>query len=188
MAYRRETMRDHRNQVLKITTAAVMTALSCVLTLAVRIPSPTKGYLNLGDCAVLLGGWLLGPVYGPIAGGVGSALADLFAGYPVYVPGTLIIKAVMAFFVSLLPYRLSGNEGRHPGAAFIAVSLLAEAFMVAGYWLYEAVVIGEGFAAAFAGVSGNAVQGIAGAAGAYFLTGVLSHTDILRRYRKGQAK
>ncbi len=186
-------MREHRNQLLKITAAAAMMALSCVLTLAVRIPSPTKGYLNLGDSAVLFGGWLLGPVYGPIAGGIGSALADLLAGYPVYIPGTLIIKGAMAFFVSLLPYRLRGSERRHPGVGFIAVSVFAEAFMAAGYWLYEAIVIGEGFTAALAGVSGNIVQGAAGAAGAYFLAGVLSHTNISRRYGpggfgKGQAK
>jgi uncharacterized membrane protein len=162
-----------------------MMALSCVLTLAVRIPSPTKGYLNLGDCAVLFGGWLLGPVCGPIAGGVGSALADLFAGYPVYIPGTVIIKAAMAFFVSLLPNRFVGNERKRPGVAFIAASVLAEAFMTVGYWFYEAVVIGEGFAAAFAGVSGNVVQGAAGAAGAYFLTGVLSRTGIPGLYGRG---
>ena len=186
-------MRDHRNQLLRITTAAAMMALSCVLTLAVRIPSPTKGYLNLGDCAVLFGGWLLGPFYGSIAGGVGSALADLFAGYPVYIPGTLIIKAAMAFFVSLLSNHFFGSEGTHPGVGFIAGAVAAEIFMVAGYWLYEAVIIGEGFAAAFAGVSGNVVQGIAGAAGACFLTGVLSHSNIPKLYGlgafgKGQTK
>ena len=186
-------MRDHRNQLLRITTAAAMMALSCVLTLAVRIPSPTKGYLNLGDCAVLFGGWLLGPFYGSIAGGVGSALADLFAGYPVYIPGTLIIKAAMAFFVSLVPARFCRNGRKYPGIAFLAVSVFAEAFMVAGYWLYEAAAVGEGFAAAFAGVSGNVVQGIAGAAGACFLTGVLSHSNIPKLYGlgafgKGQAK
>ena len=54
--------------------------------------------------------------------------------------------------------------------------------MVAGYWLYEAVVIGEGFAAAFAGVSGNVFQGLAGIAGSYFLIGVLSHTGAVRAY------
>ena len=181
-------MRDHRNQLLKITTAAVMIALTCVLTLAVKIPTPTKGYLNLGDCAVLLSGWLLGPVYGAVAGGVGSALADLFAGYPVYVPGTLLIKAVMALTVALVPRLFRGREKAHPRAGLIPGAVIAEAFMVMGYWLYEAVVIGEGFAAAFAGVSGNVFQGLAGIAGSYFLIGVLSHTGAVRAYVKGRAE
>ena len=170
-----------------------MMALSCVLTLAVRIPSPTKGYLNLGDCAVLFGGWLLGPVWGAVAAGMGSALADLFAGYPVYVPGTLLIKAVMAAVIALVPRLFRRSEKGLSRTGLIVGALIAEAFMAVGYWLYEAVVIGEGFAAALAGVSGNVVQGIAGAAGAYFLTAALSHTDILRpsglgSFGKGQAK
>ncbi len=175
-------MKNDRYHIFKITATAVMIALTCVLTLAVRIPTPSKGYLNLGDCAVLLSGWLLGPVWGSVAGGVGSALADLFAGYPVYVPGTLIIKAAMALIVALLPYPFGR---KHPGVGFIAASVLAESFMTAGYWLYEAVVIGEGFVAAFAGVSGNVFQGVAGVAGSYFLIGVLSHTDLVRAYGAG---
>ena len=175
-------MKNNHTQLLKITTTAAMIALTCVLTLAVRIPTPTKGYLNLGDCAVLLNGWLLGPVYGAVAGGVGSALADLLAGYPVYVPGTLLIKAAMALVVSLVPYRLRRRDRRHTGLGFLVCAVIAEALMVAGYWLYEAVVIGEGFAAALAGVSGNVFQGLAGIAGSYFLVEVLRHTAIPGAY------
>jgi len=185
MPQRSLNMKNYRNQLLKLTTTAAMMALTCVLTLAVRIPTPTKGYLNLGDCTVLFGGWLLGPVYGPIAGGVGSALADLLAGFPIYVPGTLFIKSAMAFLISLVPYFFHKKETKHPGLCLVSASIVAEAFMVAGYWLYEAVVIGEGFTAAFAGVSGNVAQGIVGAAGAYFLAGILRRTSILREYGLG---
>ena len=186
-------MKNNHTQLLKITTTAAMIALTCVLTLAVRIPTPTKGYLNLGDCAVLLNGWLLGPVYGAVAGGVGSALADLLAGYPVYVPGTLLIKALMALMISFVPYRLRGRDHRHTGLGFLVCAVIAEALMVAGYSLYEAVVIGEGFAAALAGVSGNVFQGLAGIAGSYFLVEVLGHTPIPGAYgiggfAKGESK
>ena len=175
-----------RNEhILKITTTAVMIALTCVLTLAVRIPSPTKGYLNLGDCAVLFGGWLLGPVLGPVAGGVGSALADLFAGYPIYIPGTLVIKALMALVVSLVPLQLR-KRGETPRRAGVIIgSVTAELLMVAGYWLYEAAVIGEGFPAALAGVSGNALQGIIGASVNCFLVEVLARTPFFRLYGAG---
>ena len=169
-------------RLLKITTAAVMIAFTCVLTMAVRIPSPTKGYLNLGDLAVLLSGWLLGPLYGPIAAGVGSALADLFAGYPVYVPGTLLIKVAMALTVSLIPARFKKDGVGRPRLGFMVAAVIAETVMVAGYYLYEAVFIGEGFAAAFAGVPGNVAQGIVGAAGAFLLIELLSRTDFFKLY------
>ena len=186
-------MNTNHTHLLRITTAAVMIAFTCVLTMAVRIPSPTKGYLNLGDAAVLLSGWLLGPIYGSIAGGIGSALADLFAGYPVYVPGPLLIKAAMAFTVSLGPWYFSKKGNVRQRLGFMIGSTVAELWMVAGYYLYEAAVIGEGFAAAFLGVPGNAVQGIVGAAGAYLLIELLSRTDFFRVYGakgflKGQAK
>lgn len=168
--------------LLKITTTAVMIAFTCVLTMAVRIPSPTKGYLNLGDLSVLLSGWLLGPIYGSIAGGVGSALADLFAGYPVYVPGTLLVKAAMAMIVSLVPARVKRDGESRPRLGFMIASVAAEVVMVAGYYLYEAVVIGEGFAAAVAGVPGNIAQGIVGAGGAYLLIELLSRTDFFKLY------
>ncbi len=175
-------MKNNQNRLRKITTAAVMIAIICVLTMAVRIPSPTKGYLNLGDSAVLFGGWLLGPVYGTIAGGIGSALSDLLAGYPVYIPGTLIIKAIMALMISLGSYYLSASKKKYPRVIFLVCAVIAELFMVAGYYLYEAAAIGEGFVTAFSGVVGNAMQGIVGIAGSYFLVELFSHTGVFRLY------
>ena len=65
----------------KIVMAALTAALACVATMIIKIPSPLKGYLNLGDCIVLTAGWLLSPTYGFLAAGLGSALADVFSGY-----------------------------------------------------------------------------------------------------------
>ena len=80
----------------KIVMAALMAALACVATMIIKIPSPLKGYLNLGDCIVLTAGWLLSPTYGFLAAGLGSALADVFSGYVTYAPATFIIKGLMA--------------------------------------------------------------------------------------------
>ena len=160
-----------------------MIALTCVLTIIVRIPSPTKGYMNLGDCSVLICGWLLGPIYGTIAGGLGSAFADFLSGYPIYIPATLIIKSIMAFIMSLVPYIFFGKENRYMRLAFGVSAVIAELFMVFGYYLYEAVVIGEGFITAFSGVFGNVAQGIAGIIGAYFILEFLSRTKVVSIYK-----
>ena len=51
-------------KVQKLVVSALMAALTYVATMVVQIPSPMNGYVNLGDCFVLLSGWLLGPWYG----------------------------------------------------------------------------------------------------------------------------
>ena len=58
-------MRDMK--IRKMVLAALMAALTYVATMVVRIPSPMQGYVNLGDCCVLLSGWILGPWWGDAA-------------------------------------------------------------------------------------------------------------------------
>ena len=53
-------MRDAN--IKKLVLAALMAALTYVATSIVQIPSPMQGYVNLGDCIVLLSGWILGPL------------------------------------------------------------------------------------------------------------------------------
>ena len=67
----------------KIVMAALIAALACMATMLIKIPSPLKGYINLGDCVVLLAGWILSPIYGFLAAGLGTALADVFSGYAI---------------------------------------------------------------------------------------------------------
>ena len=66
-------------RVKQLALTGLFAALGCVATMVLQIPSPTGGYLNLGDTVVVLGAWILGPVYGAVAGGVGPAMADLLS-------------------------------------------------------------------------------------------------------------
>jgi len=146
----------------KLVYAALFAALTCVMTMIVKIPVPaTGGYVNLGDCVVLLAGWVLGPMYGGAAAGLGSMLADLVSGYPLYAPGTFVIKACMAVCAWAV-FRAAAGEKRGL-AARIGGALAGEAGMVAGYFAYEGVVLGFGLGAA-AAIPGNLIQGVFGLA------------------------
>ena len=120
-----------REPIKLLVMTGLFAALGCVSTMILQVPSPTGGYMNLGDAVVILGAWLLGPVYGAVAGGVGPALADLLSGYPMYVPATLVIKALMALTAALL-YRALGRRD------LLLCALAAEIPMVLGYWLFDA--------------------------------------------------
>lgn len=177
-----------KDNLLRTTLSAVMMALICVFTLLVRIPTVSKGYLNLGDCAVLFCGWLLGPLWGTAAAGLGSALADLLAGYPIYIPGTLVIKSVMGLTVALFVKYNSKKQPHRFNLSFAAGSVAAELIMVAGYYIYEALIIGIGFGPALAGVTGNVIQAAAGVLGAYFLVAILGKNDIINSVRKNERR
>ena len=80
----------------KIVFTSLLAAMVCVVTMIIKIPTLTGGYMNIGDGMVLLCGFILGPVWGSLAAGIGSMLADL-VGYPIYAIATFLIKALMAF-------------------------------------------------------------------------------------------
>ena len=80
----------------KIVVSSLFAALVCVATMIIKIPSPLKGYINLGDCIILLSAFILPKGYKFLTAGIGSALADVFSGYIVYAPATFVIKGSMA--------------------------------------------------------------------------------------------
>ena len=83
--------------IKKTTKAALLAALTFAATMLIRIPVPaTGGYVHPGDALVFLGGALVGPLYGFLGAGIGSALADVAGGYMVYVPATFVIKGLAA--------------------------------------------------------------------------------------------
>ena len=142
----------------KIVVAALMTALVCVATMIIKVPSPLKGYLNLGDCIVLLSGWMLPPGYGFLAAGLGSALADLFSGYATYAPATFIIKGAMALIAFMCFKLMNKRIGKLPSQLIGGV--LAEIAMVMGYFVFEGFLYG--FIPSLVNVPANAIQGVAG--------------------------
>ena len=78
----------------------LMIALVTVCTMVFQIPvSATQGYVHLGDSMILLVGVFFGARYGMVAGGIGSALADVLSGYSHWAPFTLIIKGLMGWLI-----------------------------------------------------------------------------------------
>ena len=98
-------MDKHSNSkmmIKKTVTAALLTALTFVGTMIIQIPTGTNGYIHIGDCFVILCGYILGPIWGFIAAGVGSALTDVATPYFFWAPGTFIIKGAMALIAVVL--------------------------------------------------------------------------------------
>ena len=166
--------------LFRITLTGLLAALTCAATL-VRVPLPSAtGYKNLGDCVVLLSGWLLGPIWGSLAGGLGSATADLLAGYGYYVPGTFVIKGASALIFALINRSLGKKIDKK--ASFLIGAAAGEAVMVAGYFGYSFLFLGKGIGAA-ASVPGNVIQGLIGIAAAFALSAALGKVKEIEKFR-----
>lgn len=138
---------------------ALFAALACVATMSIRIPTPgTGGYIHPGDAIVILSGIILGPVYGFLAAGIGSALSDLIGGYFVYVPITFVIKGLVAL-VSALIYQKMCHSAKTRYLAVILGGVTDIVFVAGGYFICEFFLYGSGAAAS---IPANIIQGIGG--------------------------
>lgn len=148
-------------KTIKIVMTALMAALCCISTMIIQVPSPTGGYIHLGDGLVLLSGIILGPIYGGLAAGIGSMLADILSGYPHYAIATLIIKALAAVVGSGI-YTLLSSKKPAKSISVILAGIGGGIIVTVGYFIFDSILLGSGFAAAITGVPGNIVQNIFG--------------------------
>jgi uncharacterized membrane protein len=124
-----------------ISLIGVFGALSCIMTMIIIFSVPaTQGYINLGDAAVMISGLLFGPVVGGIAGGVGSCLADIFLGFPIYAPATLIIKGLEGVVVGLIADPKKTHD--RINIRDILAVLIGGLIMIFGYLVYEIILYG----------------------------------------------
>ncbi|MCR5650091.1 MAG: ECF transporter S component [Lachnospiraceae bacterium] len=122
--------------------AALLSALVFISTTVIKIPTPTFGYIHIGDGFVLLSGLLLGPVAGGLAAGFGSALSDIIGGYASWAPATFMIKFLTAATASLLFSLLTKNRETKTKRLYLLLpSVAAELVMTLGYFLYNIIFL-----------------------------------------------
>lgn len=137
----------------RVVLSSMFAAIICIATMVFKIPLPLKGYINLGDAAIIAASWCLPCWYGVAAAAIGSSLADILSGYAVYAPATFVIKAVMSLVLSLASIKTTKNAKK------LLSALAAEAIMVLGYFGFEGVLYGLVVAAP--NIIPNMIQGIA---------------------------
>ena len=124
-----------------ISIIAIFGALICVVTMLIVIPIPaTQGFINIGDAIVMITALMFGPLVGSLAGGFGSMFADLFLGFTVYAPATLIIKGLEGLVVGIIADP-KGKTSRLHYRDIIGV-IVGGLIMVIGYFLYEIILWG----------------------------------------------
>ncbi|MFA5525039.1 MAG: ECF transporter S component [Tissierellales bacterium] len=101
-----------RFNVKRLTYGGLMTALVFAATAMIpQIPIPfTEGFIHIGDSMIFVASVVLGWEYGLVAGGIGSAMADLYLGYAHWAIPTLIIKGIMGAIVGFMAQGIKDNK------------------------------------------------------------------------------
>lgn len=142
----KEQRRLPHSTALRVAAVAVLTALTAVLTLLVRIPVPaTKGYFNLGDTVIYFTAFTIGPFSALASGGLGTALADLI-GFPTFAPISLFVHGLQGLVAALVAGIPLAGKGR--GWPFQPSWLIAAGagtlIMCGGYFAAESLLYGVG--------------------------------------------
>ena len=178
-------MKQNHQTLRQLVLSAMFAALCWAATMLVQIPT-VAGYTNIGEGMCLLSGLVLGPWYGFFAAGIGCALADLISGYAYYVPATFVIKGLVALAAALLLRPTLKKGGKLLLWRLALIELPSEIIMVAGYFGYEALILGQGLAAA-ASIPNNLVQAAVGIVLSVVLYTVLSKLPALHNaFWKGE--
>ena len=179
---------EKSDNTLIFVTTAMMTAMVMIATTFFKIPN-AMGYIHLGDGFVLLAAIILLKKYACFAGGVGAGLADIYGGYAVWAPWTLVIKIVMVLIVQLFFDFLTkrASNGKHiakiagiPFAEFFAY-VLAVLWTVSGYYIAQGFISGN-WAAPIADVPGNVLQAAVGSVIAILVSVALGKTSLGRSF------
>ena len=175
----------HMNNLYRLVLTGLMAALAYVATVVVQIPT-AGGYTNIGECICLLSGLILGPWYGFFAAGIGSGLADLLAGYAHYVPGTFLIKGLVALIAAFMVRPMLRRSEKIPFWKLALCEIPSEIVMVLGYFGYKALILRKGLAAA-ASIPNNLVQAAVGIVLSVLLYTALSRVQQLQKtFWKGE--
>ena len=164
-----------KNKLFKLCCAAVFAAVICIFTFAFPVPLPNTGYFNFGDCFIIVAALCIGPMWGGIAAGVGAGLSDLILGYTFYAPATFIIKWLMAVVCYFVFKAMLKINKRFDIFGIVLGAVVAEIIMVAGYFAYEAVILGYGLSAA-ASIVPNLMQGAVAIIASVIISAAISKT------------
>ncbi len=145
--------------IKRLSLYGVFTALIALATTFLKIPGPT-GFYHLGDVVIYTAAAILGGPFAAASASLGSALADVWAGYASFAPWTLVIKGIAGYVAGAIPRRY-GRKYRTP--AMIAGAVV----ITCGYAAATAVMFDP--AAAVAETLGNVLQSAVGVVGAVAL-------------------
>lgn len=159
---------------------SMLIALVFVSTLLLNIKLPISvngGLIHLGTAMLFIVTLLFGPKKGAIAGAVGMGIFDLFAGWTLWAPITIVARGLQGYIVGKIAWS-KGRKGENKAANLIAM-IISIPPMIAIYYIGEAIIF-KSFIIPLTSIPGDLVQNVVGILVAIPLVVVLKKTPFFK--------
>ena len=145
-----------KSEAKQIALDAMFVALTLVFTAFVNIQVPSfggaGGLIHLGNVPLFIAAMIYGKRTGALAGALGMGLFDILSGWAAWAPCTIITCGAMGFVAAVISYKKKGIIWK------VVAMLAALVIKLAGYFIFESFIMGNGAVAALKSVPGNIVQ------------------------------
>ncbi len=160
---------------------ALCVAIVFLATTVLQIPIPL-GYANLGTAVILILAVFWGPEVGLVAGGLGSALADLVLA-PMWALPTLLVKAVMGLLCGVIAGKASAQKHRTKQLRTFLACIVAAVEMIVGYFIGGSILYGSVATGALQ-IPGLAIECGVGIVVFYLVGRVIERSGLMERIKR----
>jgi len=138
------SQKNKNRPALKVALVAVLTAITVVFTLVVRVPTPIKGYISLCDVVITFSAYLFGPYTAFIAGGLGTGIADIIGGYAQWAPFSFIIHGLQGLLIGFIAKKgaTTGFSIDSSVLRMVVGGIVGMVVMTGGYYLVGGMFYG----------------------------------------------
>lgn len=150
-----------RTKTMDLVLTAILSTIVLVSTVFINIKLPIGqgGLIHLGSAALFTAAILFGPKKGALAGSIGMGLFDIFGGWIIWAPTTIIARALQGYIVGKIAWS-KGHRGDNVMLNIVA-AVASTPVMLAVYYIGQGIMYNN-WVAPLASVPGDLIQSVIG--------------------------
>lgn len=149
-------------KTFELVLTAILIALVFICAFLINIKLPIKangGLVHLGTAMMFIAAILFGPKKGAYAGALGMGLFDLFGGWVIWAPITIVARGLQGYIVGKIAWA-KGKKGRSLTFNIVG-TIISMPVMIAVYYVGEALLYNS-WVAPLASIPGDILQNVVG--------------------------
>ncbi|MDW0118764.1 ECF transporter S component [Sporosarcina thermotolerans] len=169
-----------RARTFDLVLTAILSTLVLISTMFINIKLPIGqgGLIHLGTGALFIVAILFGPKKGALAGAIGMGLFDIFGGWIIWAPTTIVARALQGYIVGKIAWS-NGHRGDSVKLNILA-AVASTPVMLAVYYIGQGIMYNN-WVAPLASIPGDLIQSVVGLLIAIPLCLALKKTPFFRK-------